>query len=220
MAARPRDIRRADGNSTPLQLILRRFVRWGRRFGCFFDLARGQRLVNTLTRTPAHFPEVGFEPGGFLEDRDQLCLAGRRGVEIGETFQVRPRFRRDLLVWCTGNIRRSRRDRGSLQRAQRVARRAASRSRRSRSRRGERHLECQQIAAHSGVEYVARIGQHLDRRRGLFEIARATGPSRRRASHAGSSRCREWPRGRPPLRACRRAWATCRRRARRREQTR
>src|SRR5258706_11238268 len=54
-----------------------------------------------LARTPAHFPEVGLEPGGFLEDHDQLCLAGRRDVEIGETLQVRPRFRRDLLVWCT-----------------------------------------------------------------------------------------------------------------------
>ena len=55
-----------------------------------------------MARTPAHFPEVGLEPGGFLEDHDQLCLAGRRGVEIGETFQMRPRFRRDVLVWCTG----------------------------------------------------------------------------------------------------------------------
>src|ERR1700716_3000484 len=53
-------------------------------------------------RAPAHFPEVGFEPGGLLEDRDQLCLPGRRGVEIGKTFEVRPRFRRDLLVGCTG----------------------------------------------------------------------------------------------------------------------
>ena len=47
---------------------------------------------------PAHFPEVGLKPGGFLEDHDQLCLAGRCDVEIGETLQMRPRFRRDLLV--------------------------------------------------------------------------------------------------------------------------
>jgi len=66
------------------------------------DSVPGRRLFNTLVRTPAHFPEVGLEPGGFLEDHDQLCLAGRRGVEIGETLKVRPRFRRDLLVWCTG----------------------------------------------------------------------------------------------------------------------
>jgi hypothetical protein len=52
---------------------------------------------NTLIRTQAHFPEVGFEPGGFLENCDQLCLAGRRGVEIGKTIKVRPRFRRDLF---------------------------------------------------------------------------------------------------------------------------
>ena len=63
---------------------------------------RSQRLFNTLARPPAHFPEIGLEPGGFLEDRDQLGLAGGRGVEIGEEVQVRPRFRRDLLVWHTG----------------------------------------------------------------------------------------------------------------------
>src|SRR6202043_3149114 len=49
-------------------------------------------------RMPAHFPEGGLKPGGFLEDHDRLCLAGRREVEIRETLQVRPRFRRDLLV--------------------------------------------------------------------------------------------------------------------------
>src|SRR5204863_5757764 len=53
-------------------------------------------------QSPTHFPEFGFEPGGFLKDHDQLCLAGRRGVAIGETLQMRPRFRRDVLVWCTG----------------------------------------------------------------------------------------------------------------------
>jgi len=62
---------------------------------------RSQRLFNTLARPPAHFPEIGLEPGGFLEDRDQLGLAGGRGVEMGEEVQVRPRFRRDLLVWHT-----------------------------------------------------------------------------------------------------------------------
>ena len=36
--------------------------------------------------------------------------------------------------------------------------------------RRERHLERQQIAAHSRVEHIAGIGQHLDRRRGLFKI--------------------------------------------------
>src|SRR3981189_2132107 len=65
-------------------------------------LVCGQRLSDMLVRAPAHFPEVGFEPGGFLEDCDQLCLAGWRGVAIGESFQLRPRFRRDLLVGCTG----------------------------------------------------------------------------------------------------------------------
>ena len=59
---------------------------------------RSHCLFNTLARPPAHFPEIGLEPGGFLEDRDQLCLAGRRGVEIGETFEVRPRLRRDFLI--------------------------------------------------------------------------------------------------------------------------
>src|SRR4030088_446742 len=67
-----------------------------------FRLGMRSVTIQLLARTPAHFPEVGLEPGGFLEDHDQLCLAGRRGVEIGETLQVRPRFRRDLLVWCTG----------------------------------------------------------------------------------------------------------------------
>jgi hypothetical protein len=45
---------------------------------------RSQRLFNTLARPPAHFPEIGLEPGGFLEDRDQRGLAGARGVEMGE----------------------------------------------------------------------------------------------------------------------------------------
>lgn len=55
-----------------------------------------------LTRPPAHFPEVGLEPGGFLEDRGQLSLASRRSIEIGEALQVRQRFRCDLLVRRTG----------------------------------------------------------------------------------------------------------------------
>src|SRR6266481_3524935 len=63
---------------------------------------RGQRLFNASICAPAHFPEVGFEPCGFLENRDQLGLAGRRGVEIGESFQVRLRFRRNLLVGRAG----------------------------------------------------------------------------------------------------------------------
>jgi hypothetical protein len=63
---------------------------------------------------------------------------------------------------------------GSLQHPHRVAWRAASRSPRGRSRRG---LECQQIAAHSRVEHVACIGQHLDRRRGLFKIAGRQAPA-------------------------------------------
>jgi len=42
-------------------------------------------------RPPAHLPAVGFKPGGFLEDRDQLLPCGRRRVEItGE---------RDRLEW-------------------------------------------------------------------------------------------------------------------------
>ena len=63
-----------------------------------------KRLFNALARTPAHFPRVGLEPDGFLEDSDQLCFAGRRGVEIGETLQLRPRFRRDLLMRRAGTL--------------------------------------------------------------------------------------------------------------------
>ena len=37
---------------------------------------RSHCLFNTLARPPAHLPEIGLEPGGFLEDRDQLGLAG------------------------------------------------------------------------------------------------------------------------------------------------
>src|SRR4030081_2640609 len=139
--------------------------------------ARGQRLFNRPIRTPAHFPEVGFEPGGLLEDHDQLCLAGRRGVEIGKTFQVRPRFRRDLLVGCTGIlgdpnaiwVRCSERiaSPGEPRRDLCVADYAG----------GKRHLERQQITAHSRVEHVACIGQHLDRRRGLFKIAGRQAPA-------------------------------------------
>jgi len=66
------------------------------------SLTIGKGLFNTLARAPAHLPEVCLESGSFLEDRNQLCLPGRRGVEIGEMLQVRPRFRRDLLVWHAG----------------------------------------------------------------------------------------------------------------------
>jgi hypothetical protein len=31
-----------------------------------------------------------------------FIYSNRCDVEIGETLQMRPRFRRDLLVWCTG----------------------------------------------------------------------------------------------------------------------
>src|SRR5207253_11316005 len=44
--------------------------------------------------------------------------------------------------------------------------------------RRQRHLERQQVATHAGVEHVARIGQHLDRRRGVFEIIRREPPAR------------------------------------------
>ena len=128
-------------------------------------------IERTTAFFAAHFPEVRFEPGGLLEDHDQFCLAGRRGVEIGETIQVRPRLRRDLLVWCTGIlgdpnaiwIRRSERvgSRGEPRGDLCVADHAG----------GKRHLECQQITAHSGVEHVASISQCLDRRRGPLEIA-------------------------------------------------
>jgi hypothetical protein len=56
-----------------------------------------QSLFNTRAQAPAHFPEVGLEPGRFLKDRDQLGLARGRSIEIGEAVQVRPRLRRDLL---------------------------------------------------------------------------------------------------------------------------
>jgi hypothetical protein len=50
------------------------------------QIARGlQCLFNTLSRPPAHFPEVGLEPGRFPEDREVFGLARGRGVEIGET---------------------------------------------------------------------------------------------------------------------------------------
>src|SRR5207245_3447965 len=57
---------------------------------------------SALAHAPSHFPEVGFEPRGFLEDRDQLCLAGRGGIAISKLFQMCPRFRRDLLIGRTG----------------------------------------------------------------------------------------------------------------------
>lgn len=59
-------------------------------------------LFNTPARAPAHLPEVCLESGIVREDRNQPFLAGRRGVELGEMLQVRPRFRRDLLVRHAG----------------------------------------------------------------------------------------------------------------------
>ena len=59
-------------------------------------------LFNTQPRAPAHFPEVGLKPRRLLKDRDQLGFARGRDIEIGEPVQVRPRLRRDLLVWRTG----------------------------------------------------------------------------------------------------------------------
>jgi hypothetical protein len=47
-----------------------------------------QCLFNRRAHAPAHFPEVGLEPGRFLKDRDQLGLARGRGIEIGEAVQV------------------------------------------------------------------------------------------------------------------------------------
>jgi hypothetical protein len=38
-------------------------------------------------------------------------------------------------------------------------------------------LQREQIAAHSGVEHIARIGQHLDRRRCLLEIVGSEAPA-------------------------------------------
>ena len=119
---------------------------------------RSHCLFNTLAHPPTHFPEIGLEPGGFLEDRDQLALAGGRGLEIGEEVQVRPRFRRDLLVWHTGilvdpnaiGVRCGPRIglRGEPRRDFRVADHAG----------GKGHLQRQQIAAHSRIEHIARIG--------------------------------------------------------------
>ena len=43
-----------------------------------------------MTRTPAHFAEIGIELGGFLEDHDQLNFAGRHEIDIRETLQVHP----------------------------------------------------------------------------------------------------------------------------------
>ena len=39
---------------------------------------RSQCLFTNAESTPAHFPEFNFEPCGFLEDRNQLGLAGGR----------------------------------------------------------------------------------------------------------------------------------------------
>ncbi len=83
---------------------------------------------------------------------------------------MRLRFRRNLLVGRAGifgnpvaiGVRCSERvgSRGEPRRDLRVADHAGR----------KRHLERQQIAAHSRVEHVPCIGQHLDRRRRLFEI--------------------------------------------------
>src|SRR5437660_10715163 len=58
--------------------------------------------VLMLARPPAHLPEIGLEPGRFLEDRGQLGFAPRRGITSGKAVEVRPRLRRDLLVWRAG----------------------------------------------------------------------------------------------------------------------
>ena len=47
-------------------------------------------MARQACRTQADFPEVGLDLGGFVANRDQLCRAGWRGVEIGEMLQVRP----------------------------------------------------------------------------------------------------------------------------------
>ena len=59
-------------------------------FRMLADAVRSQCLSSSSARTPAHFPEIGIEAGGFLEDHDQLCLAGRREVEIRETSPGAP----------------------------------------------------------------------------------------------------------------------------------
>jgi hypothetical protein len=43
-----------------------------------------QRLFTTQPRAPTHFPEIGLEPGRFLEDRDQLGFARGCDIEMGE----------------------------------------------------------------------------------------------------------------------------------------
>src|SRR6478672_4309260 len=67
-----------------------------------FPLGAQSVPIHQLTRTPAHFPEFNFEPCGFLEDRNQLGLAGGRRIGIGKALQMRPRFSRDRLVGRTG----------------------------------------------------------------------------------------------------------------------
>src|SRR5213594_3728298 len=57
---------------------------------------------SALAHAPSHFPEVGFEPRGFLEDRDQLCLAGRGGIAISKLLQMCPGFHRDFLIGGPG----------------------------------------------------------------------------------------------------------------------
>jgi hypothetical protein len=42
---------------------------------------------------------------------------------------------------------------------------------------GKRHLERQQITAHARIEYVACIGQRLDRRRAMFKIVGRQAPA-------------------------------------------
>src|SRR5947209_14713209 len=59
-------------------------------------------LQSLSFHTPTHFPEIGLEPRGLAKNRDQLWLAGRRRIAIGETFQLAARIRGDLLIWRAG----------------------------------------------------------------------------------------------------------------------
>jgi hypothetical protein len=59
----------------------------------FAAAPRSQCLFTMLTRTPAHFPEFNFEPRGFLEDRDELGLAGGRRMAQSRQAEKRNRCR-------------------------------------------------------------------------------------------------------------------------------
>src|SRR5215217_7375184 len=62
----------------------------------------GLPTIGIATRTPAHFPEVGLEHGGCLEDHNQLGFAGGGRIKIGKTLQLRPRLGSNLLVRRAG----------------------------------------------------------------------------------------------------------------------